>query len=117
MNKEAYKAPETKLYEALFGASEQPSRARTSKRLGAQQVITLNSKEDLFTSTFFMGGNLQMNAIIDTATDFNAVNSVNCPTCGSDQKYDIEANLANGSAFLDQDIVTETYGKSEFIGR
>ena len=57
LNKEAYKAPETKFYEALFGASEpQPSRSRTSKRLGAQKVIIQNAKEDLFTSTFYMGG-------------------------------------------------------------
>lgn len=56
-----------------------------------------------------------MDAIIDSATDFNAVNGASCSQCG--EKYDIEGNLENGSAFLSDDPKEENYGKSLFKGR
>ena len=57
INKEKYKSPETRLYEKIFGAEEEaPQRSNRSFRLGAQQAIVTNTKEDLFKTAFFMGG-------------------------------------------------------------
>ena len=112
MNKEPYKSPETKLYEAIFGAAEQEA---PRKRLGAQQAIVTNEKEDLFTTAFYMGGKLPMQAIVDTGTDFNAVNGANCASCGS--TYDIEGNLDSGKATLETSVETINYGASKFKGR
>ena len=59
IDKEKYKSPETKLWEQIFGAEEEET-PRRSFRLGAQQPIVENAKEDLFTAAFYMGGKLQM---------------------------------------------------------
>jgi len=54
-DREPYKPPQTRLYEKIFGEApeEKPQR---KKRLGAQTATITNSKEDLFTMTFIMGG-------------------------------------------------------------
>ena len=56
-----------------------------------------------------------MQAIIDNATDFNAVNGASCASCGS--VYDIEGNLDNGNATLETQVEIVNYGTSEFVGR
>lgn len=82
INKEKYKSPETRLYEKIFGAEEEtPQRSNRSFRLGAQQAIVTNQKEDLFTTAFYMGGKQQMEAIVDTATDLVAVKGASCTNC------------------------------------
>ena len=81
MSREKDKTPETKLYEWIFGTAE--AKQHSSKRLGAVdgQIIVSNQKEDLFTASFYMGGFQPMDAIIDTATDFVAIEGADCTSC------------------------------------
>ena len=55
-----------------------------------------------------------MKAIIDTATDFNAVNGWNS---GRDEKYDIEGNLESKTATLSDEGEVVYYGEAKFEGR
>jgi len=118
LDKEKYKSPETRLYESIFGAEEEttPQRNHRSFRLGAQQAIVINEKEDLFLTDFYMGGKLQMSAIVDTATDLVAAKGASCTSC-SDDVYDIEGNLENQKATLETETVVETYGQASLRGR
>ena len=119
LNKEKYKSPETKLYEKIFGAEEEtPQRSNRHFRLGAQQAIVTNQKEDLFTTAFYMGGKQQMSAIVDTATDLVAVEGASCTFCTfTGETYDIEGNLDNGKATLESNDVQENYGEAKLTGR
>ena len=100
------------MYEAIFGAAEQEA---PRKRLGAREAVVMNWKEDLFTTAFIMGGYIEMWAIVDTGTDFNAVNGAYCTSCGS--TYDIEGNLDSGKATLETSVETINYGANKFKGR
>ena len=44
-------------------------------------ILDNGKKEDLFTATFYMGSKKEMQAIIDTATDFVAVEGASCTNC------------------------------------
>ena len=58
-----------------------------------------------------------MEALIDTATDFIAVNGLDCHRCDESTIYDIESNYINGIATLELGKnVTEPYGGQEFKG-
>ena len=100
MNREKDKTPETKLYEWIFGTAE--AKQHSSKRLRAVdgQMIVTNQKEDLFTAAFYMGGFQQMGAIIDTATDFVAIEGADCSTCNG-ETYDISTNVDRGQASIE----------------
>ena len=76
-----------------------------------------NPREDLFSASVFMGGNQRMEMLIDTATDFVAVNGIDCAQCKQSSIYDIESNYVNGIATLAfNKNVTEYYGTARFDG-
>lgn len=75
-----------------------------------------NVEEDLFTAKFFMGGKKEMNAIIDTATDFVAVEGKGCSNCNW-HTYDIQSNVNAGTASVEMGTKTVSYGISEFQGQ
>ena len=117
INKEPYKTPATRLYEKVFGEPEEKSQRKSvSKRLGASQAVVTNSKDDLFTAAFYMGGKQQMNAIIDTATDLVAVEGFPCDNCNGDV-YDISGNIDSGKATLEPTDVVEQYGEAYLWGK
>ena len=57
-----------------------------------------------------------MSAIIDTATDFMAVEGADCNVCNG-ETYDISTNFDRGQATIESNTVQENYGRSEFKGR
>ena len=114
LNRKSEKSFTSKVSEFIFGTAEE---AHHSKRLGAMQVIVTNPKQDLFSASVFMGGNQRMEMLIDTATDFVAVNGVDCAKCKESSIYDIESNYINDIATIAfNKNVTEYYGTSRFDG-
>ena len=58
-------------------------------------MIWYKKDEDLFAAQFDMGIDEPLFAIIDNATDFIAVNGIDCEAC--DSVYDITRNLDQGA--------------------
>ena len=57
-----------------------------------------------------------MSAIIDTATDFTAVEGADCSVCNG-ETYDISTNVDRGQASIESKTIQENYGRSKFKGR
>ena len=63
-----------------------------------------------------MGNKLSLKAIIDSATDMNAVEGEDCVNCAG-LKYDISSNVDAGSAQISDLQDTWSYGVAKLTGR
>lgn len=73
---------------AIDKAFESRDRKFRKGRLGDSRMTVKNPEADVFAATFFMANEVEMDAIIDTATELIALQGAECEEC-TGTKYDI----------------------------
>lgn len=91
-----------------------------SKRLRAksitQEIIQNQDNPLLFTSQFNVGNRQKMDFILDTATDFIAVQSEDCTSCNN-YRYDISFNVNEQLATVNNYRTEIDYGRNVWSGK
>jgi hypothetical protein len=117
-----------KAWELVFGKSQEElalekkiadnKRASRYSRGKLGQTIKMETEllDNVYTARFIMGGAKPMHALIDTATEVTAVNSLNCTRCSDGDGYENQEAVRSGAAVVFDDIVRVNYGAGTFIG-